>query len=138
MGRSSTAPGLRSRHRGGRINVVTVVLLLIVGLGLGWFKLFGMYYIDFLNMREVVKSSALEWYAKVSEPAARTRLTQMLATKEIDYVPIESCTFAQQGLVLTVGCTWKVDVYYPFTKYYKRLEFQTTAEVNERGVVTQY
>lgn len=117
---------------------MTALLLLVVGLALGWAKLFGMYYIDFLNMREVVKSSALEWYAKVSEPAARVRLTQMLETKEIDYVSIENCTFTQQGMAMTVGCTYKVDVYYPFTQYYKRLEFQTTAEVNERGVVTQY
>lgn len=138
MARFRSGPVWGARGRSGRVNVVTVLLLLVIAGVLGWVKLFGFYYIDFLNMREVVKSSSLEWYAKVSEPAARLRLQQMLETKEIDYVTIDDCTFTQQGLGMTVGCAWKVDVYYPFTKYYKRLAFDTTAEVNERGVVTQY
>jgi hypothetical protein len=129
---------MHRRRRQGRVNWLTVVLvLLLAAVGL-WAKLFLPYYIDYLNMREVVKSSAMEWYANQVEASARTRLTQQLGVKGIDYVTIDDCSFTQAGLTQTVGCAWTVSVYYPFTKYYKRLDFSSTFEVNERGDVTEY
>ena len=124
--------------RAGRVNGFTVLLLVLVaGLGLGA-KLFVPYAIDYLNMREVVKSATLEWYASQAESAARARLTHQLEVKGIDYITVDNCSFTQAGLTQMVSCSWVVDVYYPFTKYYKRLEYSSTFEVNERGDVTEY
>lgn len=129
---------LATRGRQGRVNGLTVVLvLLLVVVGVGA-KLFVPPHIDYLNMREVVKSATLEWYASQMESAARTRLTQQLGVKGIDYITVDSCSFTQAGLTQMVSCSWTVDVYYPFTKYYKRLEYSSTFEVNERGDVTEY
>lgn len=126
------------RGRAGKTNFLTILLVLVLAAGGLWAYVFGRYYLDFYNMKEVIRSSALAWHANVSEQSGRVRLKQMLESKGIDYVTPEDCSFTAQGNVFTVGCSYTVWAYYPFTEYYKTLNFSFAAEVNERGVVTDY
>ena len=130
--------GAGQRRRGGRAQLLTVVLLLVVAGGafLGW--LFGPYYLDYLNMKEVVKSSALAWYAHVEESAAREKFRISMKSKEIDYITADDCSFEKSGEYYTVSCYWVVDVYYPGTDYFKTLEFEVSAEADQRGKVEVY
>lgn len=122
-------------QRGGRAQVVTIVLLLVLSFGgfMAW--LFVPYQIDYLNMKEVVKSSALAWYAHVEESAAREKFRISMKTKDIDYITADDCTFEKRGDFYTVSCYWVVDVYYPGTDYYRTLEFEVSAEADQRGKV---
>lgn len=126
---------LRRRHRGGRLNIFSLLLLVVLA-AVGYFTYtFVPYFIDYLNMQEVVKASALSWYAKEEENAGRTRFKKGLSDKGVDYVYPEDCSFAEQEGLYVVACEWSVEVYYPGTDYYKILEFWATASADKRGGV---
>jgi hypothetical protein len=112
------------------------LLALTVGAVLGW--LFVPYYLDYLNMKEVVKSSSLAWYAHVEESAAREKFRIAMKTKGIDYITADNCSFEKSGEFYTVSCYWVVDVYYPGTDYFKTLEYEVSAEADQRGKVEVY
>jgi hypothetical protein len=126
------------RSRAGRVQILTLFLLLLAGVG-GFFAwLFVPYHIDYMNMKEVVKSSALAWYAHVEEHAAREKFRIAMNEKGIDYITSEDCTWLKQGQLYTVSCYWVVDVYYPGTDYFKTLEYEVGAEADQRGKVEIY
>lgn len=126
------------RHRRGRVQLLTVFLLFAVSV-VGFFAyLFAPYHLDYLNMKEVVKSSALAWYAHVEEHASREKFRIAMNEKGIDYITAEDCTWEKRGEFYTVSCYWVVDVYYPGTDYFKTLEYEVGAEANQRGGVEVY
>ena len=126
------------RHRAGRVQFLTLVLVLAVAVG-GFFSwLFVPYYIDYMNMKEVVKSSALAWYAHLEEHAAREKFRISMNEKGIDYITAEDCLWQKQGEFYSVSCYWVVDVYYPGTDYFKTLEYEVGAEADQRGKVDVY
>ncbi len=126
------------RNRAGRVQFLTLVLLLLAGLG-GFFAwLFVPYHIDYMNMQEVVKSSALAWYAHVEEHASREKFRISMKEKGIDYITAEDCAWQKQGDLYSVSCYWVVDVYYPGTDYFKTLEYEVSAEADQRGKVELY
>ena len=132
----SEAPSRRSRA--GRVQILTLFLLLLAGAG-GFFAwLFVPYHIDYMNMKEVVKSSALAWYAHVEEHAAREKFRIAMNEKGIDYITSEDCSWQKQGELYSVSCYWVVDVYYPGTDYFKTLEYEVGAEADQRGKVEIY
>jgi hypothetical protein len=117
------------------MNILSFLLVVILA-AVGYFAYtFVPYFIDYLNMKEVVKASALSWYAKEEEKAGRTRFKKGLSDKGVDYVFPEDCSFAEQEGLYVVSCEWYVDVYYPGTDYYKTLEFWATASADKRGGV---
>ena len=117
-----------------------LTILLLFGLGVGGFLawLFVPYHLDYLNMKEVVKSSALAWYAHVEEHASREKFRISKNEKGIDYITAEDCSWEKQGDTYLVSCYWIVDVYYPGTDYFKTLEYEVTAEANKRGGIEVY
>ncbi len=125
----------RRRRRQGRTNIFTILLLMVLGVVMYFSYTFLPYYLDYMNMQEVVKASALSWYAKEEEAAGRDRFRQGLGEKGVDYVYMDDCSFAEQEGLFVVACEWPVDVYYPGTDYYKTLEFWVTASADKRGGV---
>lgn len=123
------------RRQGGRASIITILFLLTIALVAYFSVVFGPYFIDYLNMQEVIKASALSWYAKEEEGAARDRFRVGLGDKGVDYIYPEDCTFSEQEGLYVVACEWPVDVYYPGTDYYKTLEFWVTASADKRGGV---
>ncbi len=129
-------PYRRSRH--GRVQVLTVLLLLALIVAGFFAQLFGPYYLDYMNMKEVVKSASLAWYANAEEVAGREKLRMTLDQKEIDYITGDDCSFEKQGEYFVVSCAWVVHVYYPGTDYYKTLDYSVTASSDQRGSVEVY
>lgn len=129
----------RSASNSGKINVIGLVLtlLLVAGGYLAW--LFVPYHLDYMNMKEVVTSSSLAWYANDSESAAQRKLDEQLRAKEIDYITRkDNCDIGAVGALYVVSCSWEVDVYYEPTNYYKTLTYETTAECDKGGSVSLY
>ncbi|HCH66837.1 MAG: hypothetical protein CL927_20075 [Deltaproteobacteria bacterium] len=126
------------RHRQGRVQLLTVFLLLVAAV-IGFFAyIFVPYHLDYLNMKEVVKSSALAWYAHVEEHASREKFRIAMNEKGIEYITAEDCTWEKRSELYMVSCYWAVDVYYPGTDYFKTLEYEVGAEANQRGGVEIY
>jgi hypothetical protein len=124
--------------RAGRANVLTIILVaFLAAIGVS-VATFGPYYLDYLNMKEVCSSSALAWYASSEEKSAHTRFLKGLEKKEIDYIDKDQCEFKKQGDTIQVYCYWEAYAYYPFTDYYKILEFEVDTYVDGRGGVEQY
>lgn len=130
--RSSGRPG---RRRRGESRIVSLLLLgLIAFAGLLAYT-FGPAFIDYMNMKEVIKAASLSWYAKQTEQSARARLDEGLTEKEIDYITAkDACTFKESAEEYVVACTWSLDVYYPGTEYYKTLDFWVSSSADRRGV----
>ena len=126
------------RRRRGRVQFLTIVLLLAASVAGYFLYTFGPYQLDYLNMKEVVKSSALAWYAHVEETAARDKFTIAMGEKGIDYITAEDCTWEHREDLYMVSCYWVVDVFYPGTDYFKTLEFEVGAEADKRGTVDVY
>lgn len=127
------------RHaEAGRVQILTLILVLVLSLGGFLAYLFVPYHLDYMNMKEVVKSSALAWYAHVEEHAAREKFRISMNEKGIDYITAEDCTWEKRGEFYAVSCYWVVDVYYPGTDYYKTLEYEVAAEADQRGKIDVY
>ena len=135
--RAQTLDGVRPfrRRREGRVQILTILLVLVAAVGGFLAYLFVPYHLDYMNMKEVVKSSALAWYAHVEEHASREKWRISMKEKEIDYITPEDCTWEKRGDIYAVSCYWVVDVYYPGTDYFKTLEYEVAAEADQRGKV---
>lgn len=131
-----------STHRGtqrGKVNTIGLLMSLIF-VGAGYFAwLFVPYQIDYMNMKEVVTSSSLAWYANAAKSASEKKLDEQLRAKEIDYITRkDNCDIGESGDLYVVSCSWEVDVYYVPTNYYKTLTYETTAECDKGGMVMLY
>jgi hypothetical protein len=120
------------------MQILTLLMLMLVAAGGFLAYLFVPYHIDYMNMKEVAKSSALSWYTHVEEHAAREKFRISLNEKEIDYITADDCKWEKRGELYTVACYWVVDVYYPGTDYFKTLEYEVAAEADQRGKVDVY
>lgn len=129
---------MRMASRRGKAGIIGIIMLLMLGAAGGAAWLFGPYYLDYMNMQEVAASASLSWYANDSKAAAVAKLGEELRVKDIEYIVEDDCTIDEVGKLYIVSCYWEVDVYYPYTKYYKTLVFETTAECDKRGVVEVY
>ncbi len=125
--------------RRARINIVTVLLILVLG-AVGIFAwLFGPYYWDKQVMNEVARTSALEWYATENRQKGMSRLGHLLEKRGLsEYIYPNDCTFQEEGELRVVACWWEVDVFYPGSEMYRTLSFDTTVEVDRRGDAVQY
>lgn len=123
----------------GKVNIIGLVLVVLLGIA-GYFAyLFVPIHIDYMNMKEVVTSSSLAWYANDAKTASEKKLDEQLRAKEIDYITRkDNCSIEESGDMYVVSCSWEVDVYYPPTDYYKTLVYETTAECDKGGTVMLY
>jgi len=125
-------------RRSGRINILSLLLLLALVAGGGACWLFGPYYWDFEVMKEITKSSAREWSA-LGELKGRAELTHLLAKRELDdYITERDCTFEERGSMKIIDCRWVVEVPYPYTSHTQVLDFSLTTQIDARGDVTQF
>jgi len=123
------------RGRRGESRVVSLLLLGVLAFAGLLVHTFGPAFIDYMNMREVIKAASLSWYAKQTEQSARARLEEGLADKEIGYITgKDACTFKESAEEYVVACSWSLDVYYPGTDYYKTLDFWVSSSADRRGV----
>ena len=114
------------RARTGRINFIAVVLIVAAIAAITFIYRFGPYYWDYWKMKEITKTTALQWKV-YSKKAAEEKLRHMVSPSEFgdDYIEADLCHFEDGGKRLTVWCAWEVDVYYPFSENIKTLSFST-------------
>jgi hypothetical protein len=124
---------MMARNRQGRISYGTLLLLLVVGVGVGWGMLFGPKYIDYLNINECSGMALAAWHAHGVQERAPTRFNECLADKGIEDMTIESCKIEPHDNNKYMYCYWEVYVYYPGTDYYKTLSFEVTNELDLKG-----
>ena len=123
--------------RSGRISLLNVFLFLGLAAVALYAWTFLPYYWHYTKMQEVTKSAVLEWDAWDNQARAEDKLSDLLDRRSIpDYILPEDCQFLEEpGPIYTVRCAWKVDVYYPFTKKFKTLSFETLETVDDKGLV---
>jgi len=122
--------------RRGKFNIVGLLLFLALAAVMVWAYLFLPYYIVYFKMKEITKSVMLDWVG-LNEAKARRRIGEEFRREEIpDYVTLDMCEFKTEGQERSVTCDWEVDVYYPFTDYYKTLTFETWAMHDGVGLST--
>jgi hypothetical protein len=113
------------RHRTGRINLFTVVLVLAVAAGIVGTKRFGPYYWDYWQMKEITKSTARTWRV-LGRQAADDKLATMIEDRGLaDYIDPAFCDLKELNDGLRVQCSWVVDVYYPFSETIRSMSFET-------------
>lgn len=129
----------RRAAQSGKVNVIGLVLVLLLAVA-GYFAYhFVPVHIDYMNMKEVVTSSSLAWYANDAKTASEKKLDEQLRAKEIDYITRkDNCDINESGDMYVVSCSWEVDIYYWPTDYYKTLTYETTAECDKGGTVMLY
>jgi len=89
-------------------------------------------------MKEITKACAHEWDG-LGEMKARAKLPNLLAKRGLDsYITERDCNFEERGALKVIDCRWVVDVYYPFTRYYKTLDFSLTTQIANGGDVSQF
>ena len=123
-------------RRSGRINIIGILLTLTLAVAALGAYLFVPPYVVYYKMQNITKTLVLEW-AGLNEDAGHRRLPVELHTQEIpSYITIDMCQFKTDGNNKIVTCDWDIDVYYPFTDYYKTLTFETYAMHDGVNVIT--
>jgi hypothetical protein len=119
--------------RRGRVNILSVLLLLaLVGgsyVGYAWVPVL----LSYWDGKESINRAASKWYAAASEQAGRTSLDHDIAAKGLNIDPKTQCEFTQQKDNFTVWCAWEEYAYYPGTKAYKTFPFSVTTTCSNRG-----
>lgn len=122
--------------RSGKVSVINILLFALLAGGALWAYLFSPYYIVYFKMKEITKSVMLDWVG-LNEGKARRRLGEEFRRQDIpDYIETTFCDLKTVGNTKSVTCSWEVDVYYPFTDYYKTLSFETWATHDGVGLST--
>ena len=133
------APTRTRRTEAGRVNLIGLMITVVLAVGGLLAYLFAPYHLDYMNMKEVVSSASLAWYANDAKSSGERKLEEQLRGKEIDYITRkDNCSFEEAAGMFTTYCSWEVDVYYPFTDFYKTIWYEVTAECDDRGVVSVY
>ena len=128
---------MKRRSRRGKMSIGGILSLILVVAGSVFLYMFFDPYWTWLKMQEITESVVLEWVA-YNRKKADQRLDSELRKQDIpDYVTKESCEIEQEDKVRRVTCYWEVDVYYPFTEEFRTLYFDTYAEHDGVGLVTE-
>ena len=123
-------------RRQGKISIVGILMFLVAIVAALWGYLFMPYYLVYFKMKEITKSVMLDWVG-LNEGKARRRLGEEFRRQEIPpYIELDFCELKTEGQERSVVCSWEVDVYYPFTDYYKTLEFEAWAMHDGVGLTT--
>jgi hypothetical protein len=103
-----------------------LVLIIATIVGFIFVNRFGPYYWDYWKMKEVTKTTALQWRV-YSKKAAVEKLQHMLSLGEFgdDYIDPAFCSLEDLKSSLRVSCYWEVDVEYPFSDRVRTLVFTT-------------
>ena len=113
------------RSRTGGSNLVTLILLLLIGGGVSMVYRFGPYYWDFWQMKEITKSTARTWRV-LGRQAADDKLGTMIDDRGLaDYIDPSFCDLKEVNDGVRVQCSWVVDVYYPFSETIRSMSFET-------------
>jgi hypothetical protein len=127
----------RRRMRGGRVNVLGVLLVLLFIGGAGWAWIFGPYFWDYQVMREATAAAAREWRTAESKDKGVIKLWRRVEKEEMTYIPETACSFQEEGTNRMIFCAWDVNVYYPGTEYYRTLSFSLDTTCDAEGDIEQ-
>ena len=123
------------RSRSGKMNIFGLILFLGLVAGLVLAYVFVPPWLVYVKMQEITESVVLDWEG-LNEGKARRRLPEELRRQEVpEYITPEMCEFKQDGKNKEVSCYWEIDVYYPYTDYFKTLSFETWAMHDGVGLV---
>ncbi len=121
--------------RAGKINIVTVLLVAVVGFAGVFAYTFGPYYLDYMSMDEVARNTALT-YSEWGKTKGEQRLTQELYNRDIpDYIVEKDCKFSKKGEEFTVTCIWDVEKNWPFTSKVRAMHFEVSATYGPMGFI---
>ena len=115
------------------MRVLTFLLIVAAIAGIGWYAIFGSYYVDAWKMGDVAGSAAASW-AAFNEEKGHYQLIDEMKRREIpDYLTPDQCTFYEDaGGVKVVDCDWYVDVYPPMVEP-RRLKFKVVRAASPDG-----
>lgn len=122
------------RTRSGRVKFLTVV-----GIATALFTAMMLYvfvpaWLNLHVVHEIVRSSALKWYANDEKSAAEKELYYRLEQEGFDYIGEDDCQIFEDGDLRVVSCRWEYYAYYPFDLgYYGHLHFSSRSEVDSSG-----
>jgi hypothetical protein len=121
--------------RAGKINIVAILILVALVIGALFLHTFGPYYWDAINMKEVVRNSALTYQDRGKEKGLE-RLTQELYQRDIpDYIVEDDCRLENRGEIFTVRCAWTVSQDWPFTSIAREMSFDVEAKRGPSGFI---
>jgi hypothetical protein len=121
--------------RAGKINIVAILIVLALVVGAAFLHTFGPYYWDAVNMKEVVRNTALTYQDRGREKGLE-RLTQELYQRDIpDYIVEDDCELESYDRMFTVRCAWSVSVEWPFTSISRVMSFDVQAKRGPNGFV---
>ena len=121
------------RSRTGGSNLLTLILLLLIGGGVSMVYRFGPYYWDFWQMKEITKTAVRTWKV-VGRQAGEDKLVAMIDDKGLaEYIDPAFCDFHEAQSAIRVHCSWEVDVYYPLSENIRTLAFRTEHEEDMDG-----
>ena len=114
------------RSRSGKVNALAFILIVGTIVGLIFAQRFGPYYWDYWKMKEITKTTALQWKV-YSKKAAVDKMQHMLSLRQFgdDYIDPTFCNLEDLKNRLRVSCYWEVDVEYPFSDKVRTLAFAT-------------
>lgn len=124
---------LGENMRSGKINWIGVIIFLLLAFAGIFIWTFGPYYWDSQKMDSIVRMTVMTWQ-DLGEMKARKKLDDELYNQDIpDYITPNDCKFTQIGQEYTVSCSWYVEVAWPFTNIYRRMEFERSVTRDPRG-----
>ena len=94
-------------------------------------------WVNLYEVHEIVRGSALQWYANDLKEAAEDELYYRLEKDGFDYIEEQDCDVYAEGDLRVVSCSWEYFAYYPFELGYGHLHFSSTAKVDSTGGVEQ-
>ena len=122
----------RSRH--GRVNWLTMLLLLGAGYIGVMAYVFLPAWVALYEIDEIVRSAALKWYATEEIEAGRDELEYRLESEGFShYERMSECRVYPEGGLHVAECEWVYYAYYPFDMGYGRLVFHSRAAVDSSG-----
>ena len=76
------APTRTRRTEAGKVNLIGLIIAVVLAVGGLLAYLFVPYHLDYMNMKEVVSSASLAWYANDAKSSGERKLEEQLRAKE--------------------------------------------------------
>ena len=123
----------------GRSNPLSMALLAMIALGCYGGYLFGPPHWDYMNMKELSRTAALEWKVSGQLSSAQLKLLSGMKKKHISTeIEDNDCKFREMRSTLTIICEWSIYVDIPFQKDPVERAYRIDTKVHSNGDVEQW